>query len=105
MNASSSPWLPPLRRQWVPKECEKSQQEFKIPNLAHITSKQKPKVGKMTLGMGAPKEHNYTHVPTIQPSTFNHQHSPSLQDEGSVHRHENFEELPQTHQEPFQHLT
>jgi hypothetical protein len=75
------------------------------------------KVGKMKLGMGAHEEGNYACAPTTQPPTINHQHSPSLQDYGSLHKHENFEELMQTlienpqtkhnmqtHPEPFPYL-
>ncbi len=49
----------------------------------------------MKVGMGAHEERNYVFVPTIQPSTINYQYSPSLQDGGSLHKHENLEELPQ----------
>ena len=50
----------------------------------------------MKIEMGAPKERNHVRVPIVQPSTINHQHLPSSQDGGSLHKHETFEELPQT---------
>ena len=71
---------------------EKSQQ---IKTLPIYQASKRPKVGKMKFGINAPKEHNYVHMPIVQPSTINHQHSPSLQDGGSLHRHKNFKELVQ----------
>ena len=52
----------------------------------------KSKVGKLELGMGTPKEHNYAHAPTHQPSIINH-HLPNLQDGRSLRKHKNFEEI------------
>lgn len=34
----------------------------------------------MNLGMGTPKEHGYSHVPTLKPSLISHQHSPSSEE-------------------------
>jgi hypothetical protein len=41
--------------------------------------------------MGAPKERNYVHAPTIQPSIINQLHLPSLQEGESLPMHEKFE--------------
>ena len=56
----------------------------------------KPTVGKMKLGMGALKESYYVHALTVQPSRINYQHLPNSEDGENLHKHENFEELPQT---------
>ena len=61
-----------------------------------MPSGQKIKSRKDEAWVGALEERIYAHVPIFQPSTINHQHSPSLQDGGNLHRHENFEECPQT---------
>ena len=50
----------------------------------------------MDLGMGELEECNYAFAPIVQPSIINHQHLSSLQDGGSLHKHENLKELPQT---------
>jgi hypothetical protein len=51
----------------LPRKCEKSQQEFKTQNPTHVQSEQKPKVGKMKLGMGALEERNNACLPIVQP--------------------------------------
>ena len=71
----------------LPKNCENSQQDCKTLNPTHIPREQKTASRKDEAWDGS----TCAYCPTI-----NHQHSPSLQDGGSLHKHENFEECPQT---------
>ena len=46
--------------------------------------------------MGTLVERNYACALTVQPPTINHQYLPTSQDGGSLYKHKNFVELPQT---------
>ena len=50
----------------------------------------------MNLGMGALEERDYLLVLTPKPQSINHQHFPTSEEGKSLHRCENFGELPQT---------
>ena len=79
----------------LPKTLWEITKWIQIPQLYQCTKgANKLKVAKMKLGMGAHELCDCVHVPTIQPSKIIYQHLPSLQDGGTLHIHENFEELP-----------
>lgn len=77
------------------KKCGKSQQN-KTQTLPIYQASKEWKLGKINLEMGTPEECNYMRASTPNSWSINHQHSPSLEESKSLHKYDNFGELPQT---------
>ena len=88
----------PLHRQLNPKNVG-NHNKIKTQTLPIYQASKEWKLGKINLEMGTHEECNYLRASTqTTPNSWsiNHQHSPSLEEGRSLHKYENFGELPQT---------